>query len=129
MSAFRPVLVILLALGLVALLAHDVMTYNSFGHVAGGIVMWLAVLAAHMVLCTSSGLLRPEAFCACLAPVFYYFGREMRDLEKLGYVDWYGLLMPVGASVVLTALYLLVAAVEAEERYVPFVGSGFGREC
>lgn len=126
-STLRPVLVILLVLGLVALLTHDVVTYNGFGHVAGGIVMWLAVLAAHNLLCASSGLLRPEALCAGLAPVFFYFGREMRDLQKLGYMDWYGLLMPVGASVVLTAAYLMVAAVRVDERYVPLVGGGFGR--
>jgi hypothetical protein len=128
-STLRPVLVILLVLGLVALLTHDVVTYNGFGHVAGGIVMWLAVLAAHNLLCAFSGLLRPEALCAGLAPVFFYFGREMRDLQKLDYMDWYGLLMPVGASVVLTAAYLMVAAVRVDERYVPLVGGGFGWEA
>ena len=126
-SALRPVLVILLVLGLVALLTHDVVTYNGFGHVAGGIVMWLAVLAAHNLLCASSSLLRPEALCAGLAPVLFYFGREMRDLQKLGFMDWYGLLMPAGASVVLTAAYLLVGVVEPPERYVPLVGGNVAR--
>ena len=61
--------------------------------------------------------------------MFFYFGREMRDLQKLGFMDWYGLRMPVGASVVLTVAYLLVAVVWVDKRYIPLVGGGFGQEA
>tara|TARA_X000000368_G_scaffold46053_1_gene33006 strand:- start:461 stop:874 length:414 start_codon:yes stop_codon:yes gene_type:complete len=125
-STLRLPVVIILVLGLIALLTHDIVYYNGFGHVAGGIVMWLAVFVSHILLCSTSGILRPEALCACLAPVFFYFGREMRDLQKLGYMDWYGLLMPVGASVLLTTAYLVWVVVAADStrarnQYVPFV--------
>ena len=42
---------------------------------------------------------------ATVVPIAYFFGREMRDWEKEGFLDWPGLLAPVLSSL-FTMTYL-----------------------
>lgn len=30
-----------------------------------------------------------------IAPIMFYAGREIRDIEKLGFIDWLGIISPI----------------------------------
>ena len=85
-----------------SLVIHDVLYYGCFGHVCGSTVIWVAVILFQRVLTWSTKKWNVEAFCACVASISFFSGRELRDLEKLGNMDWYGLMMPVACSIVLS---------------------------
>lgn len=101
-TIMQIVMVVVFGVVVVGLLAHDILYYNCFGHVCGSITIWLATFMSHKTLASRTNDWNLSAFCACIASVFFYSGREFRDLEKLKRMDWYGLLMPVMCSLVLS---------------------------
>lgn len=101
------VMLTMLILIQVSLVTHDILYYGCFGHVCGSTLIWVAVIFFQRVLTWTKKKWNVEAVCACVASIFFFFGREFRDLEKLGNMDWYGLMMPVACSIVLSMLFVL----------------------
>tara|TARA_B100001758_G_scaffold100819_2_gene86243 strand:- start:8957 stop:9463 length:507 start_codon:yes stop_codon:yes gene_type:complete len=107
MSILKLFMLTVLIIGAIGLITHDILYYSCFGHVCGSVTIWLAVLICHHILSLKTGASNLEAFFPCIAPIFFFCGREFRDLEKLGKMDWYGLLMPVVSSLVLSVAIVI----------------------
>jgi hypothetical protein len=74
-------------------------------HSLGAVSIFVAVVLLFRALKWIVGAnFHAEAFCATACAIFFFFGRELRDREKLGYLDAEGLFVPV---VVVTALALV----------------------
>jgi len=81
--------------------------YHGVSHSLGAVGIFVAVLLLFSALRRSLGsFFRADAFCASACAIFFFFGRELRDLEKLGHLDVEGLFIPVA---VVAALALVLA--------------------
>ena len=85
------------------------MCAHGWGHFGGACVIFISVLA--VVSCLKLLLPRyfnPIVFSAGVSASLFYWGREMRDLEKLKEMDWEGLLYPVIGIFVVTIIFLFI---------------------
>lgn len=81
--------------------------YHGLSHSLGAVGIFVAMLLLFSAFKSSLGsFFQADAFCASACAIFFFFGREMRDLEKLGQLDVEGLFIPLA---VVTALALVLA--------------------
>ena len=75
---------------------------HSFGDVAIFVGVVLLFRALKWIAGTN---FHAEAFCASACAIFFFFGRELRDREKLGHLDAEGLFVPVAVVTAFGLLY------------------------
>ena len=73
---------------------------HGLAHFGGAVIIFVAVLFVTFTLKWKlQRNFSSELFGAAVSASTFYWGREMRDLEKLPPMDWEGLMVPFGGMV------------------------------